>query len=212
VASVLDYLVERGTPFLALPDPGAASLDETAAANAISIDEVSRCELVISRMGPSLMVLPARRALDLDLVRAAVRDEAARRATEQEIRSLVPDVEPDALPPLARFVSAPMFVDPAVAAMDQIIFPAGGHTVLAVVQADELFRDEPTVIVPLTRESSVPGDRVAPARRTALERGAELPPVHLEDEDHEPEPEEDGDDEPNGNDAPGRGGRFMAGW
>jgi prolyl-tRNA editing enzyme YbaK/EbsC (Cys-tRNA(Pro) deacylase) len=201
VATVIEYLVDRGTPFLVLPDPQAASIEQTAEANGIGLDEVVRCELVISVMGPSLMVIPAQRSLDLELARKAVRDPGARRATEDEIRSLVPDSDPDALPPLSLYVAAPMLVDPAVAAMDHVIFPAGRRTVLAAVQRPELFGDDPSVIVPLTRESSLPGDQVAPARRTALDRGEHLPPVHLGN----------GDDVGNGNEAPGKGGYFMTG-
>ena len=214
MATVIEFLVDRGTPFLVLPQPAATSIEETAEANGIAMDEVTRCELVMSGIGAALMVIPAERLLDLELVRTAVHDRDARKATQEEIRSAAADADPDALPPLSVYVSAPMFVDPAVAAMDQIIFPAGRRTVLAVVERTELFRDQPSVIVPLTSESSLPGDRVSPARRTALEQDEQLPPVHLNHGDDSPEdgsPGGDSEDGNSGNDAGGPGGRFMTG-
>jgi prolyl-tRNA editing enzyme YbaK/EbsC (Cys-tRNA(Pro) deacylase) len=195
VTSVIEFLLDRGTPFLALPFPRATSIEDTAEANGIAIGEVALSELVISAMGPSLMVVPATRSLDLGLAQKAVQDPTARPASEQEVRSLVPECDPDSLPPLSLYVTAPMFVDPTVAAMEQVVFPAGRRTVLVCVERAELFGDDPSVIVALTRESHVPGDKVAPARRTALEGGDRLLPAHLRKD----------------NDAPGQGGRRMAG-
>jgi prolyl-tRNA editing enzyme YbaK/EbsC (Cys-tRNA(Pro) deacylase) len=195
VASVIEFLLDHGTPFLALPAPRATSIEDTARANGIGMDEVVRSELVISRMGPSLMVFGATRSLDLGLVRKAVQDESARTANEQEIRSLAPDCDVDSLPPLSLYLSAPMFVDPSVAAMEQVVFPGGRRTVLVCVERAELFGEGPSVIVALTRESYVPGERVAPSRRAALEEGERLLPEHLRRND----------------DRPGQGGRRMIG-
>ena len=195
VTSAIEFLLERGTPFLALPAPRATSISDTAEANGIRMDEVVRSDLMSSGIGPSLMVVPATRSLDLGLAQKAVQDPTARPATEEEIRSLAPECDVDALPPLSLYLSAPMFVDPSVAAMEQVIFPAGRRTILVCVERTELFGDDPAVIVDLTRESHVPGDKVSPARRAALEGGERLLPAHLRKE----------------NDTPGQGGRRMAG-
>ena len=195
MASVIEFLLDCGTPFLVLPAPGATSIEATAAANGIGMDEVVRSELVISGMGPSLMVVRATRSLDLGLAQTAVKDPSARRATDQEIRELAPDCEVDSLPPLSLYLSAPMFVDPSVAAMDQIVFPGGRRSVLLAVERAELFRSEPSVVVALTRESYVPGEKIAPSRRAALEEEDKLLPEHLRKDD----------------DGPGQGGRRMIG-
>lgn len=177
--SVLDYLVGRGLPFTVLPSPDAVSVKDAAHVHAVDPEDVVRTEVVIGLVGPALMVVPARRYLDLDLAQKALKDPGARYATHAEIRSLAPGCDIGAVPPLSLFVLAPMFVDPAVADMPRVVFPAGRNNILVCMEREHLFRDDPYVVVALTRESYVPEPLVASSRRPVLSDDEELLPVHL---------------------------------
>ncbi len=175
---MLDYLVGRGTPFLVLPVPDASSLEGAAAAHGVLVSELVRTELVIGRMGPALMVIPAARSLDLELVRAVLGDPQARLATHVEIRRHCMDCDPGAVPPFSMLFRAPMYVDPAVTELHQIVFAAGRAGVVVCMQREELFRDDPYVVAALTQESYIPQPLIAPSRRRVL-TDEDLVPVHL---------------------------------
>jgi len=181
VASVLDYLLGRGRPFLVLPQPGAATVRESAAAHGIDLAEVIRTEVVMGSTGPALMLVPATRYLDLELARRAVNDPSARLATHAEIRSFAPGSDLGAVPPMSLLLRAPMYVDPAIAEMTQVLFPAGRYGVLVCMEHEDLFGDDPYVVVPLTRDSAVPAPTPSPSRRAML-ADEDLVPVHVLEE------------------------------
>jgi Ala-tRNA(Pro) deacylase len=100
-----------------------------------------------------LLVIPAERELDIEMMREAVGDLEARLATERELERAFPDYEPGALPPFAMLLLAPMYADPAVAEREQIVFTAGRNDVSVRMSTSDLFGSDPVVITPLTAES-----------------------------------------------------------
>lgn len=110
---------------------------------------------MITRHGPALMVIPASRTLDLRLVAQAVSDPLVRPATETELADRFPTYEPGALPPLSMLLLAPMYVDPAIAGLEQIVFAAGRQDVSIMMTTRDLFGSDPVVITPLTAESRI---------------------------------------------------------
>lgn len=179
MSSVIDHLLTRGAPFLVLPAPDAAGAEETARAHGIPVDELAKTEVVITDQGPSLMVVPAQRAIDIELVRKATGEATARRATHAEIRAFASSCEDvAAVPPLPGYLLAPMYVDPAIADLPQIAFAAGSVHVVVVMEREHLFLGEPYVVAPLTRESYVPEPSIASSRRPVL-AGEDLVPHHL---------------------------------
>jgi prolyl-tRNA editing enzyme YbaK/EbsC (Cys-tRNA(Pro) deacylase) len=175
---VLDYLQGRGAPFLVLPKPESASVEDTAAAHTIRTDELIRGDVLIGRGGPALLVVPWNRSLSLDLARKALGDPTARLATDAEIASVADGAEPGAVPPLPLLFMLPMYVDPAVAAMPQAVFPAGRASLLICMQREELFGADPYVVAPLTHGSDVAPEALPPARKRAV-TAKDLLPVHL---------------------------------
>lgn len=178
MSDVISYLLGRGVAFLVLPHAGAVTPADAARAHGVDLSEVVRTEVMTGAAGPCLMVVPNPRYLDLELAQKALRDPTARPATHAEIRALAPTCDIGAVPPLSLFLMAPMYVDPAVADRTQLVFPAGRASVLVVVQRAELLRDDPYVVAPLTRESSIPEPAIAPSRRQILSDEGLLP-VHL---------------------------------
>lgn len=150
---VLDYLQGRGSVFTVIPHPKAPTAEGEAHAMGISPDEVVKTVVVIANYGPALMVIPASRRLDMELVARATGDPQVRLATERELERQFPDYELGALPPLSMLLLAPMYVDPAVAERESIVFAAGRQDVSVRMATRDLFGTDPVVITSLTAES-----------------------------------------------------------
>jgi prolyl-tRNA editing enzyme YbaK/EbsC (Cys-tRNA(Pro) deacylase) len=178
VSGVVDYLLGQGNPFLVLPASRALNPREAVAMHDVDPHELVTTSLVISRSGPTLMVTPAERVLDVELAQRTVSDPGARMATHAEIRSFAPGCDLDGLPPLSLYLMASMYVDPVVAELEQIVFPAGRVSTLICMERADLLRDHPYVIAALTRESYVPEPMIAPSRRAAI-RDEDLVPYHV---------------------------------
>ncbi len=151
--TVFEYLQGRGVIFTVIPHrAGADGLQRP-----IDVPEqaIARTEVVMSALGPAIMVIPGSRSLDLDLARAAVGDPDARRATELELLRAFPGYEPGTVPPLSLMLLAPMYVDPAVAARRTIVFAAGRSDVSVRLATRDLFGTDPVVITPLTTPAPV---------------------------------------------------------
>ena len=159
MSTVLEYLVGMGSPFLVLPRPGAVTAEETAAAHDVALEELVRTEVLISESGPALAVVPASRSLDLEAARSALDDPEARAATVAEIANVAAGCRPESVPPLGLWLQAPMFVDPVVADLSQVVFAAGRPSLLVCMERDSLFGGDPYAVVPLTSESLVSGRR-----------------------------------------------------
>lgn len=154
MSSVIGYLQERGVPFLVLPDPQAATAVETARRHGFPADEVVKTLVVTTRYGHALLVVGAERDVVDELVVAALGDQEVRLTEERDLLRNYPDYEPGSIPPLGPFFSSPMYVDADVARHDAVVFAVGRPTVAIRMLTKDLFRDDPAVIVPLTRESA----------------------------------------------------------
>ena len=152
---VLDYLQGRGAIFTVIPHLRGSEEDGEIYPAGVSPDEVVTTVVAVGEHGPSLMVIPASRTLDPELMLEAVGDPEARLATERELGRSFPDYDPGALPPLSMLLLAPMYVDPAVAERTEIVFGAGRGDVSVRMATSDLFGTDPVVIVPLTAESRV---------------------------------------------------------
>jgi Ala-tRNA(Pro) deacylase len=153
MAYVMDYLQGRGVTFTVIPHPKAPTAAGEAHALHIREELVAKTVVIIANYGPALMVIPASRRLDLALAAEAVGDPDARLATERELERQFPDYELGALPPLSMMLLAPMYVDPAVAGRDEIVFAAGRQDVSIRMSTKDLFATDPVVVTPLTAES-----------------------------------------------------------
>ncbi len=153
MSRVFDYLQGRGVMFTVIPHLESSA--RRSAAIRVLEDEVVRTEVVIANFGPAIMVIPASRALDHELVAGAVGDPTARVATDEELRHAFPEYEPGTVPPFSMLLLVPMFVDPAVAAHHSLVFAAGRSDVSIRMTTRDLFGIDPVVIAPLTAESEI---------------------------------------------------------
>ena len=183
MTSVMDHLLEQRSPFVVLPAPRGRSAREAAALHGVDIAELVRTEVIVTSGGPVAVAIGAAATLDLASARGAVRDASARMATVAEIRSMARDCESGALPPLSRYLIAPVYVDTSVVALEQIVFPAGRSDVLVCMSRADLFLAEPVTVAALVGPTPPPSESeessiVAPSRRIVL-TDAELVPAHL---------------------------------
>jgi Ala-tRNA(Pro) deacylase len=111
--------------------------------------------VAFSELAPVVLVVPATRTVELELVANAVGDPRVRLATAEELERQFPDYEAGALPPLSMLLLAPMYVDPAVVERREIVFAAGRTDVSIRMSTRDLFGNDPVVIAPLTLESRV---------------------------------------------------------
>jgi Ala-tRNA(Pro) deacylase len=151
MAEVIPYLQGRGVVFTVIPRNAAAGDVQAAAPDEL----VAKTVVAISSLGPALLVIPASRALDADLVLEALGDPETHLATDRELEIEFPDYEPGALPPLSMLLLAPMYVDPSVVERDEIVFAAGRNDVAVKMATRDLIGNDPVVIAPLTSESRI---------------------------------------------------------
>jgi Ala-tRNA(Pro) deacylase len=75
----------------------------------------------------AMAVLPASSKIDLDLLKQATRAEKVELAAEGQFRSLFPDCETGAMPPLGNLYGVTVLVDRALTKDEEIAFNAGSH-------------------------------------------------------------------------------------
>ena len=136
---VTEHLEQRGAAFEVLPHRQAYTSIDEARALGVDADEVLKTLAVRTGPGYVLVVIPAARRLDLQLVREALGDNHARLATEEELGRDFPDYQLGALPPLGALVGAEVYVDPEVLGHDTVVFAAGTQTESVKMSTQELF-------------------------------------------------------------------------
>ena len=106
MSTVMEYLQERGVPFLVLPHPDAETVLDTARRHGFHTDEVVKTVVVTTRYGNALLVLRYDREAVEELVVGAFGDEEVVMTGERELLRNYPDHEPGSIPPLGRFFQA----------------------------------------------------------------------------------------------------------
>jgi Ala-tRNA(Pro) deacylase len=152
VSALMEYLQGRGVTFVVIPHRAEPHEPDPWS---FSSDDVVKTVVLLTSLGHALCVIPDGCELDLGLARRAVRDPSARVATIPELEDAFPDYEPGAVPPCGLFFLAPMYVDPAVLTRTSVVFRAGRHDLSIAMSTKALFRDDPVIITPLTRQTAL---------------------------------------------------------
>jgi Ala-tRNA(Pro) deacylase len=151
VSAVTENLKRQGSAFEVLPHRQASSSIDEARALGIDAGEVLKPLAMRTGSGYALMVIPASRRLDLQLARAALADNQARLATEDELGRDFAGYDLGALPPLGALLGAKVYVDPEVLGHDTVAFAAGTQTESIKMRTEDLFKDEWATTVPLVK-------------------------------------------------------------
>ncbi len=153
MATVTEFLEQRGVPFEVIDHERTYTSIDEARALGIAADEVVKTLVLDTASGHALAVVPASRRVDMRLVRDATGDPHAKLASEDELERHFPSVELGAFPPLGSLVEAPTYVDPEVLVHDTVVFAAGSQNRSVKARTEDLFRDEPITEAPLTRRA-----------------------------------------------------------
>lgn len=154
MSAIIEYLQGKGVAFTVLPTPQSGSTMDTARAHDVAAAEVVRTVVMQYRYGFALMVIPAEAEFNHYLAQTALDDPGAREATDREIAAHFSGLEPENIPPLGLYFLSPMWMDPQVAELERVTFPAGRSSLLIQMERTDLFRDDPFVITPLTGTSA----------------------------------------------------------
>jgi Ala-tRNA(Pro) deacylase len=167
MSALTEHLEQRGSAFELLPHRQAYTSTDEARALGIDAGEVLKTLAVRSGPGYALMVIPASRRLDLQLVRETLADHQARLASEEELARDFPGYQLGALPPLGALLGSQMFIDPEVLEHDIVVFAAGSQTESVRIRTRELFAGEQITTVPLVEQAERGSDDPVGRRRAA---------------------------------------------
>ena len=87
-----------------------------------------------------MVVLPSTAALDLLKVSFLLDAESITTESDEEVRKLFPDCEPDALPAIGAPYKIPCFVDETLLDGQEVFFTGGNHEDAIRISSDEYWR------------------------------------------------------------------------
>jgi Ala-tRNA(Pro) deacylase len=151
---VTDLLDKRGVPFEVIAHEQAYTTVAEATALGISADEVLKVLVLDTPSEHALAVFTGSRRLDLRSAEKALAAKHVRLASEEEIERSFPGYELGAMPPLGSLFGTQTVVDPEVMEHETVVFAAGSQTESVKLRTEDLFRDEPVTIAPLTGYSA----------------------------------------------------------
>jgi Ala-tRNA(Pro) deacylase len=160
MSTVTDQLTKWGVSYELVQHEKAYTSTDEALALGISADEVVKTVVLDIGSVHALAVIPGSRRLDIRAAERAVGAKHVRLATEEEIEKDFPGSELGAIPPLGSLYDTPTYVDPEVMRRDTLVFAAGTQTASVRVRTQDLFRNEPVTIAPMTRLSAADEDLI----------------------------------------------------
>lgn len=127
---VQDLLKKESVPFKSIWHPIAYSAQMTAAYAHVSGNEFAKPVMVRLDGKMCMVVVPASKQIDLNLLREATGAHDVRLAKEQEFKDMFPDCEVGAMPPFGHLYGMRTFVAEKLADDELIAFNAGTHNEL----------------------------------------------------------------------------------
>lgn len=151
----VSYLRMRGIRFDVAPHEGAYTARSEANALGLPAEYVLKVVVLRLSTGYAIVVVPASRRIDLDLIRSVIGDHETRLATEDEIAATFPEFDSGALPPLPGLLGVSSVVDAAIFDHDEVAFADGVRTESMIARPREIFWGENAVVAPIHREPQV---------------------------------------------------------
>ena len=125
-----EFLNKNGVAHQVIQHPLAFTATSVAGAAHIRGKEMAKTVVVNLDGHLAMAVVPADRKVDLERLRQAAGAVSAELADEREFIADFPGCEPGAMPPFGNLFGMPVYVEPHLAADEQIAFNAGSHTQL----------------------------------------------------------------------------------
>ena len=134
------FLNEQRVPFRVIPHPLAFTATSVAGAAHIPGREMAKTVVVELDGHLALAVLPANRKVDLERLRQGTGALTVKLAAEREFIPDFPGCEPGAMPPFGHLFGLPTYVEPHLAADEEIAFNAGTHTEVVCMAYEDFAR------------------------------------------------------------------------
>jgi Ala-tRNA(Pro) deacylase len=122
------YLRDQHVPFQCQHHALTYSAQKVAASEHISGEHLAKVVVVIADGRPVMLVLPASHLVQVDKLAWLLGTNEVRLAEEGDFASIFSDCDLGAMPPFGNLYGLPVYVDPALANAETIVFRAGTHT------------------------------------------------------------------------------------
>ena len=135
-----EFLEAQHINYTSIPHSTAYTAQGIAALTHISGKELAKTVMVKLDEKLTMAVLPASKAVDLEMLRLAVGAKGAALASEREFREKFPDCETGAMPPFGNLYNLPVYVEESLSHDKEIAFNAGTHNELIRMAYDDFAR------------------------------------------------------------------------
>ncbi|MEE9252260.1 MAG: YbaK/EbsC family protein [Thermodesulfobacteriota bacterium] len=123
-----EYLDNNNIRYVNIPHSPAFTAQEIAASTHIPGKELAKTVIVKTEDGYAMIVLPASRKINFNLLRKALAKKKLTLANEKEFENIFPDCELGAMPPFGNLYNLPVYVASTLSEDKEIAFNAGTHT------------------------------------------------------------------------------------
>lgn len=125
-----EFLDAQHIPYTSIPHSTAYTAQGIAALTHISGKELAKTVMVKLDDKLSMAVLPASKAVDLEMLKQIAGAKNAGLASEREFREKFPDCETGAMPPFGNLYNLPVYLEESLSLDKEIAFNAGTHNEL----------------------------------------------------------------------------------
>lgn len=140
-----EFLDAQHIDYTSIPHSTAYTAQGIAAVTHISGKELAKTVMVKLDDKLCMAVLPASKAVDLEMLKSAAGAKTSGLASEREFREKFPDCETGAMPPFGNLYNLPVFVEESLSLDKEIAFNAGTHNeLIRMAYADFLRVVNPT--------------------------------------------------------------------
>jgi Ala-tRNA(Pro) deacylase len=125
-----EFLNSQHVKYVTLNHSPAYTAQEIAAAAHVRGKELAKTVMVEIDGKMAMVVLPASRKVNFDLLKAAAGSDNVELASEKAFRGMFPECEVGAMPPFGNLYEMEVYASHLLADDDEIVFNAGSHTEL----------------------------------------------------------------------------------
>ncbi len=140
IRKLREFLDSHAVRYFVVSHSPAYTAQEIAAAAHVPGKELAKSVIVTIDDSMAMVVLPASRQLDFELLRELTGTRSVELASEKEFAGLFPECEIGAMPPFGNLYGMPVYVSEELEEDDEIAFNAGAHTELLRLSYDDFKR------------------------------------------------------------------------
>lgn len=148
---IREYLKDNSVEFETQDHHIAFTSQEIAASEHVSGKAFAKVVIALVDGQMAMLVLPAAHSVDLKKAAQSIGSASVRLAEEREFSGRFPDCELGAMPPLGQLYDMPVYVDPALASQERIVFQGGTHATTIAMRYDDFERLAEPVLADLRR-------------------------------------------------------------